>query len=119
MVYVLIVDDDEDDRDLFCDAVNMVDSSINCIHGPQRRRSFGRFKKPSLSPPRHNFFGSKYAAAKRHAMFECAKTRSDIEAHTDRDLYNFKIERRQKSSHAIRSGQILLPSLRVSKSCAK
>ena len=31
MVYVLIVDDDEDDRDLFCDAVNMVDSSINCI----------------------------------------------------------------------------------------
>ena len=51
MVYVLIVDDDEDDRDLFCDAVNMVDSSIKCIHGPQWRGSFGRFKKPSLSPP--------------------------------------------------------------------
>jgi hypothetical protein len=31
MVYVLIVDDDEDDRDLFCDAVNIVDSSIKCI----------------------------------------------------------------------------------------
>ena len=31
MVYVLIVDDDEDDRDLFCDAVNIVDPSIGCI----------------------------------------------------------------------------------------
>ena len=29
MVYVLIVDDDEDDRDLFCEAVNMVDASSN------------------------------------------------------------------------------------------
>jgi CheY-like chemotaxis protein len=28
---ILIVDDDEDDRDLFCDAVNVVDSKINCI----------------------------------------------------------------------------------------
>lgn len=31
MVYVLIVDDDEDDRDLFCDAVNSVDPSIKCL----------------------------------------------------------------------------------------
>jgi CheY-like chemotaxis protein len=28
---ILIVDDDEDDRDLFCDAVNFVDPEINCI----------------------------------------------------------------------------------------
>lgn len=28
---ILIVDDDEDDRDLFCDAVHVVDPAINCI----------------------------------------------------------------------------------------
>jgi len=28
---ILIVDDDEDDRNLFCDAVNVVDPEINCI----------------------------------------------------------------------------------------
>lgn len=31
MARVLIVDDDEDDRDLFCVAVHEVESSINCI----------------------------------------------------------------------------------------
>jgi CheY-like chemotaxis protein len=28
---ILIVDDDEDDRDLFCDALNIVDRTINCL----------------------------------------------------------------------------------------
>ena len=31
MVHVLIVDDDEDDRDLFCDAVSVIDPSIQCV----------------------------------------------------------------------------------------
>jgi CheY-like chemotaxis protein len=31
MNYVLIVDDDEDDRDLFCDALNLVDPTITCF----------------------------------------------------------------------------------------
>jgi|SRR5687767_5956830 len=31
MVHVLIVDDDEDDRDLFCDAISVIDPSIECF----------------------------------------------------------------------------------------
>src|SRR5688572_7918660 len=31
MSYVLIVDDDEDDRDLFCEALNQVSPFITCI----------------------------------------------------------------------------------------
>ena len=32
MAYILIVDDDEDDRELFCDALREVDPSIVCVH---------------------------------------------------------------------------------------
>lgn len=31
MPYILIVDDDEDDRDLFCDAVHDIEPSLHCI----------------------------------------------------------------------------------------
>lgn len=31
MVRVLIVDDDEDDRDLLCEAIHKLDTSISCI----------------------------------------------------------------------------------------
>ncbi len=70
MVYVLIVDDDEDDRDLFCDAVNIVDPSIECIMARNGEEALEGSKKQRFSHARYNFFGSKYAAAKWNAMFE-------------------------------------------------
>jgi len=51
MVYVLIVDDDEDDRDLFCDAVNLVDSSIKCIMARNGEEALEGLKRRTLPTP--------------------------------------------------------------------
>jgi CheY-like chemotaxis protein len=51
MVYVLIVDDDEDDRDLFCDAVNIVDSSIKCIMARNGEEALEGLKRRTLPTP--------------------------------------------------------------------
>jgi CheY-like chemotaxis protein len=51
MVYVLIVDDDEDDRDLFCDAVNIVDSSIQCIMARNGEEALEGLKRRTLPTP--------------------------------------------------------------------
>ena len=50
---ILIVDDDEDDRDLFCDAVNVVDPEINCIMARNGEEALtalkaDHFPKPNL-----------------------------------------------------------------------
>ena len=63
MVYVLIVDDDEDDRDLFCDAVNTVDSSIECIMARNGEEALEGLKGKCLPHARYYFPGPKYAAA--------------------------------------------------------
>ena len=51
MVYVLIVDDDEDDRDLFCDAVNIVDPSIECIMARNGEEALEGLKSRILPTP--------------------------------------------------------------------
>ena len=51
MVYILIVDDDEDDRDLFCDAVNAVDSSIECIMARNGEEALEGLKSRILPTP--------------------------------------------------------------------
>ena len=51
MVYVLIVDDDEDDRDLFCDAVNIVDSTIKCIMARNGEEALEGLKRKTLPTP--------------------------------------------------------------------
>jgi len=51
MVYVLIVDDDEDDRDLFCDAVNMVDPSIKCIMARNGEEALDGLKNRAFHRP--------------------------------------------------------------------
>jgi CheY-like chemotaxis protein len=51
MVCVLIVDDDEDDRDLFCDAVNTVDPSIECIMARNGEEALEGLKNKRLPTP--------------------------------------------------------------------
>ena len=51
MVYVLIVDDDEDDRDLFCEAVNIVDPSIGCIMARNGEEALEGLKRQDLHIP--------------------------------------------------------------------
>ena len=63
MVYVLIVDDDEDDRDLFCEAVNIVDPSIECIMARNGEEALEGLKSQILPNARYYFPGPKYAAA--------------------------------------------------------
>ena len=53
MVHLLIVDDDEDDRDLFCAAVNDVDPAIHCLmaqNGYEALRALRscRLEKPDI-----------------------------------------------------------------------
>ena len=105
MVYVLIVDDDEDDRDLFCDAVNMVDSSIKCIMARNGEEALEGLKSRVFHRPDIIFLDLNMPRLNGMQCLNALKQDPYIEAHTDRDLYNFKIERRQKSSHAIRSGR--------------
>jgi CheY-like chemotaxis protein len=79
MVHVLIVDDDEDDRDLFCEAVNIVDPSIECVMARNGEEALeglknGFFPTPDiifldLNMPRLN--GTQcLRALKRNSLFE-------------------------------------------------
>jgi CheY-like chemotaxis protein len=51
MIHVLIVDDDEDDRDLFCDAVNVVDPSIKCLMARNGEEALCGLKNNSFPRP--------------------------------------------------------------------
>lgn len=48
---ILIVDDDEDDRDLFCDAVNVVDPEINCITARNGEEALNELSADRLPRP--------------------------------------------------------------------
>ncbi len=48
---ILIVDDDEDDRDLFCDAVNVVDPEINCIVARNGEEALTGLKSDHIPKP--------------------------------------------------------------------
>jgi CheY-like chemotaxis protein len=48
---ILIVDDDEDDRDLFCDAVNVVDPEITCIRARNGEEALNGLKADHISKP--------------------------------------------------------------------
>ena len=48
---ILIVDDDEDDRELFCDAVNVVDPGINCIVARNGEEALNGLKSRHIPKP--------------------------------------------------------------------
>jgi CheY-like chemotaxis protein len=48
---LLIVDDDEDDRDLFCDAVSVVDPDISCIMARNGEEALNALKSDHLPRP--------------------------------------------------------------------
>jgi CheY-like chemotaxis protein len=53
MPYVLVVDDDEDDRDLFCTALREIDPSVTCIHAKDGQEALlglrlNQFPTPNL-----------------------------------------------------------------------
>ena len=48
---ILIVDDDEDDRDLFCDAVNVVDPHLNCIMARNGEEALNALMSDHLPTP--------------------------------------------------------------------
>jgi CheY-like chemotaxis protein len=53
MPYILIVDDDEDDRDLFCDVVHEIEPSLHCILARNGQEALlglrmAEFPKPQL-----------------------------------------------------------------------
>jgi DNA-binding response OmpR family regulator len=48
---ILIVDDDEDDRDLFCDAVSVVDPQINCIMARNGEEALSGLKSDHFPRP--------------------------------------------------------------------
>lgn len=48
---ILIVDDDEDDRDLLCEAVARIDSSIECMHAKDGEEALHLLKSAELSRP--------------------------------------------------------------------
>lgn len=51
MVHVLIVDDDEDDRDLFCIAVHEIDESIDCAMARNGEEALNALRKNALPKP--------------------------------------------------------------------
>ena len=51
MVRVLIVDDDEDDRDLFCTAVHEIDESIDCAMAKNGEEALQALRKKTLQKP--------------------------------------------------------------------
>ena len=51
MLRFLIVDDDEDDRELFCDAVGIVDPSINCIIARNGEEALAGLRNHKLERP--------------------------------------------------------------------
>jgi CheY-like chemotaxis protein len=51
MTHVLIVDDDEDDRDLFCTAVHEIDKSINCAMARNGEEALQALRKRTLPKP--------------------------------------------------------------------
>src|SRR5688572_12882987 len=56
MTHVLIVDDDEDDRDLFCTAVHEIDQSIDCAMSRNGEEALQALRKKTLPEPHLIFF---------------------------------------------------------------
>jgi CheY-like chemotaxis protein len=51
MIHVLIVDDDEDDRELFCAAVHEIDSKIDCIMARNGEEALRGLRMASIPKP--------------------------------------------------------------------
>ncbi len=103
MANVLIVDDDEDDRDLFCIAVHELEPKINCIlarNGEEALQGLRleKFPKPDLifldlNMPRLNGF----------QFLTGIKTRYSVKRDTDCNLYGVQTPGRSGRNEGARS----------------
>ena len=83
MAYILIVDDDEDDRELFCDALREVDPSIVCIHAQDGQQALLGLRLKEFPIPHIIFIDLNMP---RLNGFQCLK-----ELKKDRSLQNIPV----------------------------
>ena len=103
MANVLIVDDDEDDRDLFCIAVHELEPKINCIlarNGEEALQGLHleKFPKPDLI-----FLDLNMPRLNGYSISSGIKTRSSAKRNTDCNLYGVPTAGRSGRNERTRS----------------